>query len=61
MNMPILNGLESTKILRGMQKANKINLDSSKILLHSAIQETIESQGLFDGVLSKPINFKQLE
>jgi CheY-like chemotaxis protein len=57
LNMPVMDGMASTKKLRKMHKQDKINLDSTKIYMHSAIQESIDWYPLFDGKCKTNIHF----
>lgn len=43
-----------------MHRQRNIDLSGCKILMHSAIQESIRDYKLFDGILSKPIIFSEL-
>jgi CheY-like chemotaxis protein len=60
-NMPVMNGIEATKQLRLMNKKRLINLEHTKIYMHSAIEEIVMWKDLFDGKLSKPILYMELE
>ena len=59
-NMPIMNGMQATKLLRELDSKGQINLLRTKIYMHSAIQEVIEWENLFDGILNKPVNLEEL-
>lgn len=58
LNMPVMNGVEATKILRQMHKSRDIDLSNTKIFIHSAIQKTLIGDicSYFDGQLEKPVN-----
>ncbi len=60
MNMPLMNGKEATLKLRRLHSEGTINLEDTKIYLHSAIADLITETEIFDGVLSKPMNVSQL-
>ena len=36
-NMPVMNGIEATKLMREMNKQGEINLNHTLIYMHSAI------------------------
>lgn len=55
--MPIMNGIESTKIIRKYEKEN--NIDRTPILVITAISH-ISLDDLFDDVILKPLNYKEL-
>jgi CheY-like chemotaxis protein len=48
LNMPVMNGLDATKELRNLHEDFVINLSKTKIYMHSAIQESIDWEPLFD-------------
>ena len=51
LNLPILDGLKATTILREMDKNEEIDLSQTKIYMHSAIQSTVADQRkVFDGI-----------
>ena len=58
--MPIMNGMEATKNLRRMDIEGRIDLSRTQIYMHSAIQEVIEWDIIFDGKLSKPVSLDEL-
>ena len=47
--MPVMNGMIATKKLRKMNRLKQINLNNTRILIHSAISETEDYKHLFDG------------
>eukprot|EP00349_Pseudokeronopsis_sp_Brazil_P003226 CAMPEP_0202962010 /NCGR_PEP_ID=MMETSP1396-20130829/6106_1 /ASSEMBLY_ACC=CAM_ASM_000872 /TAXON_ID= /ORGANISM="Pseudokeronopsis sp., Strain Brazil" /LENGTH=65 /DNA_ID=CAMNT_0049682283 /DNA_START=1102 /DNA_END=1302 /DNA_ORIENTATION=- len=58
--MPIMNGMEAAKELRRLDRSGRICLHNTLMVVHSAIQQTVEWRGLFDAILSKPVNFVEL-
>mmetsp|Transcript_27897 Transcript_27897/g.26934 ORF Transcript_27897/g.26934 Transcript_27897/m.26934 type:complete len:141 (+) Transcript_27897:1316-1738(+) len=61
LNMPVMNGMEATKELRRLGSLNEIDLSSTLIYMHSAIEKSVNWQELFDGKLSKPIKIEELK
>ncbi|CDW86209.1 multi-sensor hybrid histidine kinase [Stylonychia lemnae] len=62
LNMPLIDGMQTSIILRQLHESHEIDLTNTKIFLHSAIQHTLEDKdGVFDGILEKPISFKELD
>ncbi len=61
MNMPVMNGMEATLQLRQLHEERVINLNNTKIYLHSAIADLLSDTEMFDGVLSKPMQLTQLQ
>ena len=48
-NMPVMNGMNATIELRKMHREKMIDLSHTLIYMHSAIQNIIQIEGLFDG------------
>eukprot|EP00347_Sterkiella_histriomuscorum_P001811 403370585 len=62
LNMPVLDGMRATASLRKLHDQRMIDLSETKIFMHSAIESTVkDEQKLFDGILKKPIHFKELD
>lgn len=71
--MPLLDGMEAAKKMRVLHHRGKIDLSETKIFMHSAIQNTLQWKGVFDGkcndlyffgflfinffIVNKPVNF----
>lgn len=60
-NMPLMDGYTATSKLREMDKRGEISLSKTLIYIHSAVQETVQWEKIFDGKLDKPIIQKQLD
>ena len=64
LNMPELNGLDTTKTLRKLAFDKVINLNNTKIILYSCLSNTDDSHKFlkeFDDVADKPINLDNLK
>ncbi|CDW75766.1 histidine kinase-dna gyrase b-and hsp90-like domain protein [Stylonychia lemnae] len=62
LNMPVIDGMQTTTILRQLDETQEVDLSRTKIYMHSAIQHTVQDdKGIFDGILGKPIHFKELD
>lgn len=49
--MPIMDGMKATRTLRDLCKEGVINLSSTQIFMHSAIQQVVtDDERLFDGI-----------
>lgn len=49
LNMPIMDGMQAVKKMRKMHEMQKIDISRTKIIMHSAIQDTIQEEDIFDG------------
>lgn len=47
--MPVMNGRQAVERLRQLHIMNRINLNNTKIYMHSAIQGIQQWQDIFDG------------
>ena len=63
LNMPEMNGLEATQILREMHTDGEIDLSETKIILYSCLANTRDLPDLrqhFDDEANKPIDIENL-
>ena len=63
LNMPEMNGLEATLILRDMQRQGELDLSQTKIVLYSCLSNTSDLKDInlhFDAIANKPINVENL-
>jgi len=59
LNMPEMNGLETTQILRRMARQGQVDLAAKKVVLYSCLSNTSDLPALkadFDEVASKSIS-----
>ena len=47
--MPVMNGMNAAIELRKMHREKILDLSHTLIFMHSAIESTIQIEGLFDG------------
>ncbi len=63
LNMPEMNGLQTTNVLRQLHSEGVIRLSDTKIILYSCLANTTDLLILkenFDDVVSKPIDVENL-
>ena len=63
LNMPEMNGLETTSILRRLARQGQVDLASTKVVLYSCLANTSDLPSLraeFDEVANKPISVPNL-
>ena len=63
LNMPEMNGLEATMLLRDLQNQGELDLSETKIVLYSCLANTSDLREInqyFDAVADKPINVENM-